>query len=476
MPFRKGERPPRKKKDEKPVPHFERYGMWWAVGTGDLEIEMQMIVMGGSFQGYRNRTCGLGLFEHFKRAKTLLFPNIKWHKWNELQMAQYIKYRVIGVIGPASSGKTNTAASDVLLDYWCFPDCTTIIVSSTTRESLEMRVWGEIKALFRDARMRFPWLPGNLIEGRQRIVTDDRSEASEGRDFRNGIVGIAAKKGQNWQLLGEYAGLKNKRVRLLADELAFMPKSFVDAISNLNKNPDFKCYGLGNPKDTMDALGTLCEPAALLGGWDGGIDQQPGTKTWQIRFEDGICVQLPGSDSPNLDGKLGIPLISQKDIDKDVAFWGKDSLQYTMMNEGRMPRGQGSRRILTRTLCQKFRAMDEVIWKDGNQVKLASLDASYRGVGGDRCIFIEFRFGLDVEETNVLAMIETMLVPIVDDTTIDAEDQIAEFVKQQCLMRGIPPNQFGFDSTGRGSLMSAFARLWDPHVIAIEFGGAAPIG
>lgn len=471
MVFKKGERPPRKK--ARPVPHFERYGVWWEEGTNDLAIEMACYVQGGTWSGYRNAKCGLGLFEHFKRIKMLLWPNIKWHKWNTLETECFLKYRIVGEMGPASSGKTNTAATNFLADYLCFPDSTTVIVSSTTRESLEMRVWGEMKAYFRDARSRFPWLPGSLIEGRQRIVTDDRSEAVEGRDFRNGIVGIACKKGANYQGLGEYVGIKNKRVRLLADELQFMPKDFISAISNLNKNLDFKCGGYGNPKETLDALGTLCEPATHLGGWEGGLDQQPGTKTWQIRFQDGIAIQLPGSDSPNLDGKLGIPLISQADIDKDVSFWGKDSIQYTMMNEGRMPRGQGARRILTRIVCQKFRALEQVIWKDNNQIKLGALDAAYRGVGGDRCVFGDFRFGVDVDGYSVLALVETVLVPIVDDTKIDPEDQIAEFVKQQCIMRGIPPSHFGFDSTGRGTLMSAFARLWDANVLAIEFGGAA---
>lgn len=472
MPFVKGVRPPRKKPAQ-PVPHFERYGVYWAEGTTELEIEMTCYRQGGAWIGPRFVRCGAGLIHHFKRIKSLLWPQIVWHKWNILEMECFLKYRIVGELGPASSGKSHSGATNFLTDYWCWPECTTVIVSSTTRESLEMRVWGEMKSYFRDARTRIPWLAGNLIEGRQRIVTDDRSEAVEGRDFRNGIVGIACKKGQNYQGLGEYVGIKNKRVRLLADELQFMPKDFISAISNLNKNDDFKAGGYGNPKETLDALGVLCEPAAHLGGWDGGIDQQPGTKTWQIRFDQGIAIQLPGSDSPNLDGKLGIPLISQAHIDSDVAFWGKNSIQYTMMNEGRMPRGQGSRRILTRTLCTKFKALDEVIWKDNQQVKVGFLDAAYRGVGGDRCIFGEMRYGVDVEGIDVLALIETMVVPIVDDSKVDPEDQIAEFTKQQCLMRGIPAKHFGFDSTGRGSLMAAYARIWDPYVTAIEFGGSA---
>jgi hypothetical protein len=36
---------------------------------------------------------------------------------------------------------------------------------------------------------------------------------------------------------------------------------------------------------------------------------------------------------------------------------------------------------------------------------------------------------------------------------------------------GIEPSRLGFDSTGRGTLMSAFARLWSPAVVPVEFGG-----
>jgi len=456
------------------VPRRQVYGVWWDETFSDLEIEMACYRKGGQWKNHgSSKWFGEGIVHHFKRVKSLLWPQIVWHRWNELEMECFLKYRIVGELGPASAGKTHSAATNFLADYFCWPECTTVLASSTTRESLEMRVWGEMKAHFRSARERHPFLPGNLIEGRQRIVTDSRYEAADGRDFRNGIVGVACKRGANYQGLGEYVGIKNKRVRLLADELSFMPKDFIHAISNLNKNPDFKLGGYGNPKETQDALGVLCEPAANLGGWDGGIDQRPGTKTWQIRFEDGVCLQLPGSDSPNLDGKLGIPLISQKDIDKDVAFWGKDSLQYTMMNEGRMPRGQGARRVLTRLMCQKFRAMEDVIWKDSNQVKIGCLDAAYRGVGGDRCVFAELRYGFDVEGMNVLALHEQMIVPIVDDPAVDAEDQIAEFCKQNCLMRGIPPTQMFFDSTGRGTLMSAFARLWSSAVVPVEFGGVA---
>lgn len=469
-----------------------KYGLRWNPGVSPLKIEMDMIRHGGRFQKPNKQMVGEGLFFHMKQFQSLLWPEKVWHKWNELELESYLKYRTICEIGPASSGKTNSAATNTLADWLIWPDCTTGLFCSTTKERLEDRVWGEVKKFFKLAKQRFEWLPGNLIEGRQRILLDSRNEAVDGRDFRNGLIGVPCKKGGEYVGLGDFIGIKNRRVRLVGDELQLLPGAFVDSISNLDKNPDLKVVGLGNPKDTLDALGKLAEPAAYLGGWDGGIDQTPGTKTWETRRPNGICIQLPGSDSPNLDGKLGIPLITQEQIDRDVAFYGKDSLQYTMFNEGRMPRGQGSRRVLTRQMCLKFKAMDDPNWLDSNRTKIAFLDAAYRGVGGDRCIFGEMDFGYEVtaqdrvisltsiitqspstyNKRQIIALIDTKLVPINASSGELPEDQIVKFVREQCITRGIPPENLYFDAGMRTSLVSAFARLWSPDVNTVDCGGA----
>src|SRR6185369_13599468 len=257
------------------------------------------------------------------------------------------------------------------------------------------------------------------------------------------------------------------------------------------KNPSFVAVGLGNPKDTTDALGVFCEPEEKLGGWDGNIDQGPGTKKWNTRRLQGICLQFPGSDSPNLDGKLGIPLIRQEDIDRDVAMYGIDSLQYTMMNEGKMPKGQGTRRVLTRQMCLKSHAMDAPVWKDGNRTWIAFLDAAYGGVGGDRCIYGELCFGEEAEPldpsnvlTNlisqkpqnasgrrILALVRLSLVPIVNMSPETPEEQITAFCKAQCEAKSIPPSNFFYDAGMRSSLVQAMARLWSPNVCAIDCGG-----
>jgi hypothetical protein len=467
-----------------------RYGLKWQNGMTEAQIEIQMIRKGGSWVSKSGKTFGLGLYEHYKRLETLLYGKV-WHRWNELQLREWLEHRTIGVIGPASSGKTHSAATDNLTDYYCWPECTTVIICSTTKERLEDRIWGEIKKHHRMAKEKHPWLAGNLIEGRLRLVSDGRTEAVEGRDFRNGIIGVPCKRGGDYVGLGDFIGIKNKRVRMVADELQLLPSAFVFSVSNLDKNPDLKVTGLGNPKETMDALGAFCEPSFALGGWDGGVDQTPETKTWPTRRPDGICIQLVGTDSPNLDGQLGIPLITQSAIDRDIEQYGKDSLQFTMMNQGMMPKGQGSRRVLTRQMCQKHGAMDEPVWLNSERIRIGCLDAAYKGVGGDRCIFGEMQIGYEAatepdasemwnvvsqnqvsnQHKQILAIVDLVSVPINVKIDVEPEEQIVNFVKEQCGRRGIEPNNFFFDSGMRTSLVTAFGRLWTPQVNPIDCGG-----
>lgn len=476
------------------MPVIVKYSLQWDQGLSFPEIEMKMIQMGGRFQ-VGGRWVGNGLFYHYKELEKYLWPTEKiWHRWNELQLKSWLENRTMVVLGPSSSGKTNSTATDHLADYYCFPHETTVLICSTTAERLQDRIFGEIKRYHRLARERYPWLPGEPIDSRMRIITEQQDEAVDGRDFRNGIVGVACLQGGQFKGIGNFIGIKNQRVRLAMDELQMLPPAILLAISNLDKNRDFKGTGLGNPKDTTDALGVMAEPSFSLGGWDGGIDQTPVTKTWSTRRPDGICVQLVGTDSPNLDGSLGIPLISQADIDRDVAQYGKDSLQFSMMNQGMMPKGQGSRRVITRQFCQKNKALEKAVWLDSNHIKFASLDAAYKGVGGDRCVLMFFDMGYEVyndpdgafdvtqlgsqkpttkSHRQVISLEEVMLVPIDITSPLDAEEQITLFCKEKCSTRRVSPSNFFYESGMRTSLVSAMGRLWSVDTNPIDCGGPA---
>lgn len=458
-----------------------------------------MIRGGGRWIKKTGGYAGNGLFYHWKAAIQLLWPDMKPHRWFELMLKEYLERTYIGVMGCAGAGKSDSFGRIMLVDWYLHPSRTTVLISSTTIKALELRVFGMIKTYHREAKRLWPWLPGNLIEGKQMIVLSDRSEAAEGRDFRNGIVGIPCKRGESFIGLGEYVGIHNKRVLMLADELSLMPRGFLDAVSNLSKCPYFKMAGLGNPSETTNAHGFLCEPAAHLGGWEGGLDQMPKTKTWETRFPNGVCIQLPGSDCPNMDVEPGLPvpypfLITREQIENDGKIWGTNDWHYTMMVEGKMPRGQGSRRVITRQMCEKFGAMLDPIWLNSSRTRIAALDAAYRGVGGDRCIFLVLEFGNEAlpipdgskvvaniltqespaaEHHQILALIGVTVVQIEAGKDADLpEDQIVRFVMAECLKLNIPPENFFFDSGMRTSLVTAFGRLWSPQVNSVDCGGS----
>ncbi len=474
----------------------EKYGVRWPSTLHPLAVEMKAIKYGGQWKRRGGGVAGMGNYFHYRRGMELLWPEIKWHKWNELELKSYLDNTYIGEMGCAAAGKSHTAGSFVLFDWYCFANCTTVLVSSTGLQELELRIFGIIKQYHRLAKERFSWLPGYLIEGKRMITLSHRFESPDGRDFKNGIIGIAARKGSAFVGISGYVGIHNKRIRLVGDELHLMPRSFLDSVSNLSKCEDFKMLGPGNPNDTTNAHGSLCEPAPEIGGWESGIDQTPKTKTWKTRFPNGICIQLPGSDSPNMDAPEDQPppfpfLMTRQQMSDDAKIWGIDDWHYTMMNDARMPRGQGSRRVLTRQMCEKFRALDAPVWRDSRRTSITFLDAAYRGVGGDRCVFGELQFGFEAETSTeeiienivgsyngqvknktIMALIDLLIVPITAEEGSELpEDQIVGFVRKQCEARGVPATNFFFDSGMRTSLVSAFGRTWSPYVNSIDCGG-----
>lgn len=483
----------------KTASEFLKYNMWWDNTVHPLQVEIECIRHGGQWRKKNGTMAGMGLYYHYRKGQELLWPEKRWHKWRELSLQMFLQHEYVGEMGCASAGKSDDAATDFLFDWYCFPECTTVLVASTTLQSLDTRVWGMIKRYHKIARSNVNWIPGHLIEGARRIVQDEKQEFKEGRDFRNGVIGIACKKGNTYVGMENWIGIHNKRVGVVGDEAQMMPRALIDSFSNLSKCEHFRARVLGNPNDTSNAHGFVCEPAAELGGWEGAIDQRPGTKTWKTRMPNGVCIQKPGGDSPNLEVPDGEPvpfpfLCTRKMMADEATLYGTDDWHYKMFVDAMMPRGQGSRRILTRQSCERNGALNEPIWRDSHRTKIGFLDAAYRGVGGDRCVFGELQFGTEAESEpgttflsnliaqnaevvgtrKIIALIDLLIVPISAERDAESpEEQICKFVKGECERRGIPPDHFYYDSGMRTSLVQTFSRIWSPAVESVDCGGKA---
>lgn len=249
----------------------------------------------------------------------------------------------------------------------------------------------------------------------------------------------------------------------------FMSASFLSAFANLNKNEDFRAIPLGNPLDLLDPLGRAAEPKD---GWDAHMEPEK-TEVWQTRFMNGVCVNLIGTDSPNFDYPESEPtrykyLISREKIADTLSFFPKDSIEYYSQCVGVMKVGQMARRVLTRRLCEQNRALETDVSWEASTTKIFAVDAAY---GGDRAVGIYAEFGKAVGGKILLKLHPPKIIPISVKIDKEPEYQIAEWVKNECLGLGVPPENMFHDSTGRGSLGTALARVWSAMTNPVEFGG-----
>ena len=421
---------------------------------------------------HKGKLVGAPLFDLYRELQTILWPDYDHHEWSDLILRNILNERLTSVQASKDAGKSHVIAKYALTDYFCFPDETLILMSSTDIRGLELRVWGETKDLFNKAREVWDDAPGNVVDSMHAIFTDTvDTETGEARDARKGCICIPVLNSQGeWQGLGKWIGIKQKRRRVIGDEVQMYKGPYLSTLSNLNKG-DFKGIFAGNPIGNGDPLDRLSEPEE---GWTAQPEVNT-TCTWKTRMG-GVCVQLVGSDSPAIKnpGKYKY-LINQQDIDWIIKAYGPESPQYWNQAMGIRRPGIEQFRIVTRDMARAFGAQDTVIWRGGSVTSIYALDAAY---GGDRCVGLVVRFGKDINEKQVLSVGRPMIIPIriypkstPEEDRFIAEDQISLFVKTSCELAGIPPENVFYDSTGRGSLGTSFARTWSASVNPIEFGG-----
>lgn len=447
---------------------WQAFGMEWPVDVSLLDVHFYCIRQGEDWVKAQGRS----LFYHYREVQSILWPDDDHHEWSDLMLKTILENRITVVQGGKDSSKTHTMAKFGLTDFFCFPDITLTLLSSTDVRGLELRVWGDLKDLWKRAKEVWPEAPGCPVDSLHGIFTDQVGEEAQVRDMRKGMICIPClESGGQWKGLEKYTGIKQKRRRLLGDEVQFMQPPYLTALANLNKG-DFKGVFVGNPIGENDPLDKLAEPVT---GWDNLVEVSV-TTTWPNAFG-GTTINLVGMDSPAIrhPGKYTY-LIDQSDIDYIVSYWGKDSSEFWNQAAGVRRPGVSLRRIVTRDMVVQFKAQEDVIWKGSPTIKVYAIDAGY---GGDRCIGGEGEFGIDINGIQVLSLARPRVIPIKvypkstpESDRVLPEDQIAEFAKADCERLGIPAANVFHDSTGRGSLGSAFSRLWRHDCNPVEFGGA----
>src|SRR6266446_3633148 len=143
---------------------IEKYGCQWPEDSDPVEIERYCVRAGGRWTDENGGECGAGLFTHYRNLEFLIWPEDYHNRWTDWMLRILIEER-ISVFGSCKdSGKTRRVSKFGLVDYWCFPEETLILMTSTTTRGLELRVWGDIKSLWSRGKERWPQLEGNPVD------------------------------------------------------------------------------------------------------------------------------------------------------------------------------------------------------------------------------------------------------------------------------------------------------------------------
>jgi len=469
-----------------------KYDLHWPDDDDDAQIEAAMLRKGG--QWTRNGvTYGHGLVFHFKQYWSALWPEDSQTWWTDLILKEVLENQFVSIVGPGSSWKTGTMARLALMDWSLFPECTTVIMSSTDMEGLRARIYGEASKMWTLARERFEWFPGHVIDHKC-VITNDDVEDDNARDLRNSIVGVPCKTSTGKFIgMGKYAGRKNRRVWCIADESQFMERSFLDAQDNLVSNGSnlvpgtiydpknaeygqplrgYKCVFIGNTNPTRpdNPLHLVSEPE---GGF-GSIPEDGKTKVWDCKkLPDHPvkcrCVNLDALDSPNSVYPDNAPRWDNLAGRHKLKLYTEGSESYWSQGRGVFKFGLAAFKIITREVCEQFHAFEGVTWRGTERTLIGMLDAAYGAVGGDRCALGWLEFGECIDGVIRILLHPGWTVPVKIDPKQIPEDQIAMFTKDKMEEAGVLPSNFFFD--GRGSMAMSFARIWSPQVNSIEFGG-----
>lgn len=447
------------------------YGARFKPDVHPALVEMTFIRGGGYVTTASGQKVGLGLFGHYRALFSVLWPEDDHHRWSDLILKHILEERITVVAGSRDSSKTRTVSKWALCDYYCFAEETLTLMTSTNMRGLELRVWGDVKNLHERAKKVCPWLAGNVSDSKKGIFTDKIDLKGEIRDMRRGFICIPV-LGYQGEYMGDalrdFAGIKQKRRRLVGDELQFIPREYLKALDSLDKG-DFKAGFLGNPiADNGKSLDEVSEPRE---GWRA-LGEVTATKVWRNKYH-GVTINLVGTDSPNFDAKtLGkYPyLIDQGDVDRVAARpGGKDSIEWWSQIMGVRKSGAISNKVLTVEEIEGFGGFGDCIWQGGGTTKVYAIDA---GFGGDPCVRTYGEYGKSVNNEDILLFGDQKVIPILVSAG-DPEGQIARYAKADCDVLGVPYSHVYFDAGMYATLAVQMARILSPDVNAVNFGGTA---
>lgn len=401
----------------------------------------------------------------------------------------------IGAAGAASTLKTFGFSVFSVFDWIAAPECTTTLLGSTTKESLDDRIWGQTSSIFRQLKYKI----GELVDYRRSIIYGKGETIDGQREYSNAIKCIAVEKGQEGRKVIENTrGRKNDRFRVFIDELAEMDMYVTDLRVNLAANEDIIFGGISNPLPGRNPHYELCLP-------DGQTSFPPEHRNWRIwKTRTGVCLFFSGEKSPNMRAPENEPPPFPYMMTRDklatmlkLCYGNPNALEYWRNAIGGWAPAGIQMTVLTKEMLQNSNTLNQPVWIAREPfTKIASLDPSFTS-GGDQAVltlgFIGVQTQQDLREfghrtpelsdfatTKRVAYIEKQ-ISLKPSAHGDFIKNLAKEVVDALVAYEVKPHNFGLDVSGDGGIVAqAIMREWEsrgePMALAIALissqGGA----
>lgn len=304
---------PRIPLEKLPYKIYGKYGAIWEPTLNQEGVLIPMPVWQIEWEMCRNAPDGLlpplqralkgnlGFKEHFKRLRRAWFgdPNGFWHYADnpneDLMLDRFLKYRRLGLMGCASSGKSRFMVCTVIMLFMIYDRKFTGLCTSTTLKSSAGKFWGEIENAWQRLIEFFGTeevLPGALNRSEMAIKYSCNGQM----DKTAGIRLFAVEKGKEKETSAKIQGTKAKLLMVCADELDTLEEGLMGTVNtNLVSNPGSCFIGAFNPTSRYSVSGNFITP--LGKNWN--LITEEGPYEWELD-SGGVCLRFTGERSPNI--------------------------------------------------------------------------------------------------------------------------------------------------------------------------------
>ena len=461
----------------------ELYGKEWAAGTPMLEVELWHWAHDerGEYEGGRMRA-----YDHLKRAMSLVWNGgaedggedgrrrglrgIDWHFFSEQILWDLCYNPKVAFAGAASTGKSDICAAYGLMFYAAAPSKSLVMMTSTTLDAAQRRIWKSVSELWSDLRHH---IPGVLVASENKIKGP--SDKDDGEFVKSaGVALVAAGKGNEQKASESLVGAKHVRVLLIFDELPMLSRVMVmEALDNLQSNATPQVVAMGNPTSLTDAFSWFCEPKGQWKDLDKDVDLCWDGKRAFVR-------RVRCWDSPNWVARKNIYGYLQKIelIEEKLELWGRDNAKFYRMYEAWWSMDAGGSTIYSFRDFKLSGALDKYEPTDRSVLldSVMGIDPSYKTESDDAPGVV-----LNVWRESTLKGPKVIIEYAGDHWFQESATknqkrsyQLTNYFKQIAMEKKVDPKNVGFDITGATSFADVAYTIWSANLEGVSFAGKPP--